>query len=374
MGSQGRNLFLRSIANRTIGVQSNGASAATQIREFDIVTRNADGTIATIQRPFAEINYKTSGGHDNYNGLQTQLVRRFNSGITMNIQYTYGRSFGNTAGSNEALTAANNARDIADFDYDEGYNTFDVRHTFNLSALFSLPFGRGHKYGSEWKGVTQALLGGWEVGGIVNARSGLPIQVTYSTSNGNASAGSDYTAVSNAVLNIPAGASSGTLAVQVLGDTADEQNEAFLVTLSSPVGATLGDAVGQGSILDDDGRPALCKPIVTAPFTISTSDSYCLVGNLSFNADGSLRGWVIGGFYQGDCGIGCVYPNGPNDFWVGTYNGDFSSLIHLGNVPGYIYASTSWSVRQVPEPGVAALMLTGLLGAWVARRRRTPRT
>ena len=47
VGSQGRNLFLRSIANRTIGVQSNGAAAATQIREFDIVTRNADGTIAT---------------------------------------------------------------------------------------------------------------------------------------------------------------------------------------------------------------------------------------------------------------------------------------------------------------------------------------
>ena len=38
VGSQGRNLFLRSIANRTIGVISNGANPATQIREFDIVT------------------------------------------------------------------------------------------------------------------------------------------------------------------------------------------------------------------------------------------------------------------------------------------------------------------------------------------------
>ena len=76
VGSQGRNLFLRSIANRTIGVQSNGANAATQIREFDIVTRNADGTIATIQRPFAEIDYKTSGGHDSYNAMQLSLTRR----------------------------------------------------------------------------------------------------------------------------------------------------------------------------------------------------------------------------------------------------------------------------------------------------------
>lgn len=174
VGSQGRNLFLRSVTNQIVEVRTNPnpASNAIVIREFDIV--NPDGTIL---RPYAEIDYKTSGGHDNYNGLQTQLVRRFNSGITMNMQYTLGRSFGNTAGSNEALTAANNARDIDDFDYDLGYNTFDVRHTFNLSALFSLPFGRGHKYGTGWKGATQALLGGWEVGAIVNARSGLPVQV-----------------------------------------------------------------------------------------------------------------------------------------------------------------------------------------------------
>jgi len=46
VGSQGRNQFLRSIANRTIGVQSNGAAAGTQVREFDIVSC-ANGTSGT---------------------------------------------------------------------------------------------------------------------------------------------------------------------------------------------------------------------------------------------------------------------------------------------------------------------------------------
>jgi len=77
----------------------------------------------------------------------------------MNSQYTLAKSFGNTA------------------DYDEGYNTFDVRHTFNVSALYSLPYGRGRKWGNDLSGVSQVLLGGWDVGTIVNARSGLPIQV-----------------------------------------------------------------------------------------------------------------------------------------------------------------------------------------------------
>jgi len=164
VGSQGRNLFLRSIANRTIGVQSNGASAATQIREFDIVTYGADGRIATIQRPYAEVDYKTSGGRDSYNALQLALTRRSARSLVMNAQYTYGYSKGTSAGSNEARTVGNNARALADFDYDDGYNNFDVRHTFNLSALYNIP-GQG------------ALFGGWSVGGILNARSGVPINV-----------------------------------------------------------------------------------------------------------------------------------------------------------------------------------------------------
>ena len=93
VGSQGRNLFLRSIANRIIGVQSNGAAAATQIREFDIVTHGTP----TARSPrssgrIAEIDYKTSGGHDSYNAMQLSLTRRSSRGLTLNAQYTLGYS------------------------------------------------------------------------------------------------------------------------------------------------------------------------------------------------------------------------------------------------------------------------------------------
>ena len=113
VGSQGRNLFLRSIANRTIGVQSNGAAAATQIREFDIVTRNADGTHRradpaarrtrrSTTRPAAATTATTR--------MQLSLTRRSVKGLALNAQYTLGYSKGNTGGSNEATTAGNNAR------------------------------------------------------------------------------------------------------------------------------------------------------------------------------------------------------------------------------------------------------------------------
>jgi carboxypeptidase family protein len=177
VGAQGRNLFLRSVANQITSVVTNPnpANAAFVVREFSIVQRDAAGSIAGVQNPFAEIDYKTSGGSDNYNAMQLGVSRRSANGLAVNAQYTLSRSFGNTSGSNEALTAANNARALDQFDYDLGYNSFDVRHTFNVSALYAIPYGRGRLHAAT--GVSDAVLGGWDIGGIVNARSGVPIDV-----------------------------------------------------------------------------------------------------------------------------------------------------------------------------------------------------
>lgn len=191
VGSQGRNLFLRSIANRILPGQTTIADGTNLPTTFGIVNRtNAGGQVIAINtirefsivsgtssvlNPYAEIDDKTSGGHDNYKALQMSLGRRFSTGLTLNSQYTFSRSFGNTSGSNEARTAANNARAVGEFDYDLGYNNFDVRHTFNLSALYDLPFGKGTKH--DFGGVGNAILGNWEVGTIVNARSGLPLEI-----------------------------------------------------------------------------------------------------------------------------------------------------------------------------------------------------
>ena len=179
VGSQGRNLFLRSVANNIVDVVTNPnpANAAFVIREFSIVTRDANGNVTGVQNPYAEIDFKTSGGKDSYNAMMLSLNRRSTNGIATNLQYTFSTSRGTSGGSNEANTAANNARTPEQFDYEDGYNNFDVRHTFNVSLLYSLPFGRGRRFGNNAAPLTQALLGGWEVGGIYNARSGVPVNV-----------------------------------------------------------------------------------------------------------------------------------------------------------------------------------------------------
>ena len=179
VGSQGRNLFLRSVANQITSVVTNPnpASAAFVIREFSIVQRDAAGNVTGVQNPYAEVDFKTSGGHDSYNAMMLSLNRRSLNGLAMNMQYTLAKSKGTSGGSNEANTAGNNAFTLSQFEYEDGYNNFDVRHTFNLSVLYSLPYGRGRKYGANASGLTQALLGDWDIGGILNSRSGVPINV-----------------------------------------------------------------------------------------------------------------------------------------------------------------------------------------------------
>ncbi|MBU8874849.1 hypothetical protein KQ910_13820 [Reyranella sp. MMS21-HV4-11] len=81
-----------------------------------------------------------------------------------------------------------------------------------------------------------------------------PVTVAYSTANGTATAGSDYTATSG-TLTFAAGETSKTVHVDIGGDTASEANETFTVRLSNASGATIADATAVGTIVDDDHEP-----------------------------------------------------------------------------------------------------------------------
>ncbi|MFN2444664.1 MAG: TonB-dependent receptor domain-containing protein [Vicinamibacterales bacterium] len=178
-GSQGKDMFLRGVGN-----------------VLDPVTR------ARLQPTYGQIDFKTAGcvddislggvyplngcGYASYDAFQLNASRRFRGGFTGGFQYQYSRNKGTTQGSNEAATAQN----TFDFETEDGTNPQDVPHTFNGSVVYQIP-GDG------------LLKGGWRVGTIVNARSGVPLNVTISRA--------DNATVSGAtVTNIPGGNSRGT--------------------------------------------------------------------------------------------------------------------------------------------------------------------
>jgi len=92
----------------------------------------------------------------------------------------------------------------------------------------------------------------------LSAASSQPVTIRYSTVDGTAKAPEDYVAASNEAIVIPPGQTSGTIAVDVKGDTLSEPTEEFFVNLLSAVNATLGpDTQGKGTITDDDALPTL---------------------------------------------------------------------------------------------------------------------
>ena len=97
--------------------------------------------------------------------------------------------------------------------------------------------------------------------------SGRDVEVTYTTSDGTAEAGSDYTAATDTV-TIPAGASGTTFDLEVLGDTDIEGDEDLTVTLSDPSNVAIGDGEATVTLLEDDG----VLPPVTLDLTPSSVD------------------------------------------------------------------------------------------------------
>ena len=85
----------------------------------------------------------------------------------------------------------------------------------------------------------------------LSSASSSTITVTYATTNGTATAGTDYTAITGKVTFVP-GIISQEIAVQVSGDWNYETDETFRVVLSLPVNATIEDDSAVCTIVNDD--------------------------------------------------------------------------------------------------------------------------
>ena len=128
-------------------------------------------------------------GGSRYNSLQASVRQRNWNGLEFLASYTLASARTNNRGfygvfggtGPQGVTSATEGaywQNTYDPEAEWGPAFHDVRHNLIVSATYELPFGRGRTYGSDWSGLTNAVLGGWKLGGIVQVRSGLPITVT----------------------------------------------------------------------------------------------------------------------------------------------------------------------------------------------------
>ena len=123
-----------------------------------------------------------------YKSMQASVRQRSANGVEFLASYTLGKVTTNNRGfygvfggtGLQGVTSATEGaywQDTYNPEAEWGPAFHDVRHNFIFSATYELPFGKDRTYGSDWSGLMNGILGGWRVGGIYQARTGLPITV-----------------------------------------------------------------------------------------------------------------------------------------------------------------------------------------------------
>jgi CSLREA domain-containing protein len=105
----------------------------------------------------------------------------------------------------------------------------------------------------------------------LSAPSTSVVTSSYATSDGSATAGSDYASAQGTVTFAP-GETSRTISIAIAGDRLVEPTETFFVTLSSPLNATLARARATGMIIDDD-LPAVQPAVTVSDVTVVEGDA-----------------------------------------------------------------------------------------------------
>ena len=130
----------------------------------------------------------------------------------------------------------------------------------------------------------------------LSRRSDATATVDYATSDGTATAGSDYTETSGRV-TFMAGETSKTVSVPVLDDAHDEGSETMTLTLSNPSGAAIEDGEATGTINNTDAMPKVW--IARFGRTVAEQVLHAVEGRLeaprSAGVEASLAGQRLGG-------------------------------------------------------------------------------
>jgi hypothetical protein len=114
---------------------------------------------------FAFIPMLEHAGRSEYQGLQLEVNRRFKSGFSYGFAYTYSKSMDHASGPRDRLYDSHNDFNVW------GKSGFDTRHVAVINAIWDLPFFR------TGSGFSKAVLGGWQINGVVQFQSGTPFTV-----------------------------------------------------------------------------------------------------------------------------------------------------------------------------------------------------
>jgi hypothetical protein len=152
-GSKGTHLRLSRNINQFLALGN------TATRPFPTLRGAPDASL--VGRPLGNITQIESTGNSSYNALWATANKRLSHGLQFNTSYTWSKSIDYNSLNSQGVVV----QDSYNLRGSRGLSDFDARHRFVLSTIYALPF-----HGNE-------LVKGWQLGSIIQAQSGNPINV-----------------------------------------------------------------------------------------------------------------------------------------------------------------------------------------------------
>jgi len=129
----------------------------------------------TVNPNFSSIEQLRTGAMDNYNAFQVSLQKSLSSGLMLGAVYVFSKSLSEADNAANRQTDNNGSYVVSDYTnlgMDYGRSSYDQRHSFVFNSQYRMPWD--HLLTSKFSKIA---LGGWEINGIFQYGSGMPLNV-----------------------------------------------------------------------------------------------------------------------------------------------------------------------------------------------------
>jgi hypothetical protein len=109
-----------------------------------------------------------------------QVQRRFREGLSFTSNYTYGKSIDDSSDASPDVRVLTTGTTLGQVYYgatrkgDRSISSFDIKHNFNSTFVWDLPFGRKRWLLKDAPGFVDAIVGGWTISGVLRLQGGQP--------------------------------------------------------------------------------------------------------------------------------------------------------------------------------------------------------
>jgi hypothetical protein len=159
------------------------SSTITTLSGHAIPYSSFTGSLAQGLQPFPQIGGISTAnenvGQSSYNALYAKLQRSFSNGLSLLASYTRSKTL-TDADTTLIGQLAGGFQDPFNLKGEKSVSAYDYPQVFVASYVYELPFGKNKAF-LNTGGLTNAIVGGWEISGVHKLQSGSPANFSCAT-------------------------------------------------------------------------------------------------------------------------------------------------------------------------------------------------